>query len=706
MSNPSFYLRARIIHHQSSYTKVELLLLLIYDQENQKTIAFKELKMGKGEINTSKYLPTRGLELLDNVSDAQKKGQPIKVRPSKSNAEKLEPSNVAFEKGKGPQELKSNHIIAIKDVAHELKKEVQIRSGSATWKILKHRVPELDAPTHHTEAKALKKAIEDAYSDKSLDAASKIDLLLKNPNASVQAPIQAKNFEEYEGALNARGDALVNEFGPEGEIWPLVEELVGAPSKAPKEELLGAKALLQANIRSYIAENGVLPERAEVLDMAIERVRYIFPDAAKALPKLGINNELLDFKDSNIKLGLKDFPTAASRAQVEELAKQSNDGDFQKAMYQVWSNDKLMLDAYSEQLSGKLLEIEKLPVEPGNVDEQLKEKLKIFAPGTKLFAYLKVFNGDPGLTGESGGEYIRLIYKQLQDNPDIKPSELAQQAYLAAQKVEIARLQHRDPALIKVVSEPFPDVLVTQLQKEREINWVHVVDSQAQKGFLADLTGDRLKNKPVNADGFALAFEADADRDTFDFSFGRGVQRVDRGSGGDVKRLLGLMSKGNKTVQATLSKLINQNGIALPTGEFLEAAYNPKLGKDGGPSAIVKESNAMGGRSNFENVYTLRDAPNNKVICEYDFVRIGDQLMINGNTFIPINRDLKLRGDASFENYTERRKVSIELDRKDLEKGVIKPKFITPPTIELHIKPDWGKLAILAKEGRLNDFSA
>jgi hypothetical protein len=50
--------------------------------------------------------------------------------------------------------------------------------------------------------------------------------------------------------------------------------------------------------------------------------------------------------------------------------------------------------------------------------------------------------------------------------------------------------------------------------------------------------------------------------------------------------------------------------------------------------------------------------------------------------------------------------VSIELDRKDLEKGIIKPKLITPPTVELHIKPDWGKLAMLNQEGKLNDFSA
>jgi hypothetical protein len=594
--------------------------------------------------------------------------------------------------------------------------------------VIEKKVPELIHPTNKTDARALKKSIETAYKDQSLDIASQIDQVLKIRNLVAEHPVTAENFDDFQEGLKLRADRLADEFGPGGGAWSLIQELTNIPEFIPPEETRAAKFMLKADVRAYVDAHGVLPERSQVLDMAIERARYIYPEIVGDLPKFGSNEEGRDFQNPNIKLGMRDFPTETVRGYVEHLARSSAEsvwdgpiqhrdlpgvalrtyynGDFQKAMYAIWSNDKLMLSAYGELLAEQMAEVNQTPTTVENRREQTFAKLELFSPGSKLFDYLRDFNGNPTLNGESITEYRRIIADGLNGEPgDL--AQLAQKAYVGAQRVEIARQQHRDPALVDIVASPFPDKLVVQLKKEREINWVHVFGSDEKKAFLRNLTDDRLKNKTINADGYALDFETDITRAAFAFDHGQGVKAAERANAEEIKRQLGLISKGNKTVQATLSKLINQNGISLPMTAFGAEAYNPKVDKDGnGPSVMIKESNAFGPRTNFESTYTLISAPNNKVICDLNFMRVGDQLLINGNTICPINRDHKLSGNVSATNYAERHRVSIELDRKDLEKGIIKPKFIIPPTVELHIKPDWGKAATLQKDGQLNDFAA
>jgi len=130
---------------------------------------------------------------------------------------------------------------------------------------------------------------------------------------------------------------------------------------------------------------------------------------------------------------------------------------------------------------------------------------------------------------------------------------------------------------------------------------------------------------------------------------------------------------------------------------------NPHMYDETPHSSIIKESGVID-RSNFEPCYAVRMVGKNKFHCEYNLLRSGDQLMVNSSQIYPINRDPALAGDTNVKNYAERQRVIIELDRKDLEKGVIKPKFVVPPTVELHIKPDWGKIAIQARDGKTMDF--
>lgn len=683
---------------------------------------------GNDGISGGVQLPTSGLEILDQVSKARDRGETVRVIDGKVKPREAVDVLSDFGKADVWQRFDSEYLNSIKDAARALKREVLQKSGPVTWKYIEKKVPELVEPTNKTEAKALIKAIKKAYGEKSMDAAAQIDLVLKRHNPVVDHPVQAENFDDYLEGLKLRGDQLAKEFAPGGDAWSLVEDLTKIPANIPEDEKLGAQILLQADIRAYITEHGFLPERSEVLDMAIDRARYIFPEIAKDLPKFATKKEA-DFQDSSIKLGFRDFPNEEVREYVEALARTSVDtpwdgerqhrdiisnpirtyynGDFQKAMYDIWSNEEVMFGAYSSVLEMELAEIDKTPTTPDNLREQLTEKLKLFSPGAQFYTYLETFYGDPRLNGESVTEYRRLLAKTLDVGPAMNPAKIARDAYLKAQRVEIARRAHRDLELISKLAEPFPSVLAVQLKKERAINWVHVIEGDERKGFVGELSGQRLANKAVNEDGFALDFEADVSRASFAFDLGSGTTRVKPGDAKEVKRHLRLISGGNKMVQATLSKLINQNGIAMPMEAYAQRAYNPLLGEEGdGPSWMFRESQALGGRSNFDYAYTLRNAPNNKVICEYDLFRVGDQVMVNGRSIFPINRDATLSGDVSNQNYAERQRVAIELDRKDLEKGIIKPKFITPPTVELHIKPDWGKIALLAKESKLSEFDS
>lgn len=673
------------------------------------------------EINVSKHLPTTSLGVFDQISNARARGEVVKVSGTRVQAREGYDPIDAINNSRLRQQLDSNYVNSIKDAARLLRTEVLQRSGPVTWKVIEKKVPELIKPTDKTEAKALIKAIKQAYGDKSVDAAAQIDLVLKQKNPVVDHPVKADCFEDYEEGLKLRGDCLAEEFAPGGVAWDLVHDLANLPARIPEEERAAAQYMLKADIRLYITEHGVLPSRAEALDMAIERARYISPDVVKDIPKFS-SMQPKDFRDPNVKLGARDFPTERLRNFIEWTARYDIDtpweetpgfkklppnylnGDMQAAMYAAWSNEDLMYEEYGFALKESLAEIDKTPTTPENEKRQIAEKLKLFSPGTKFFEYLQAFNGDPQLNGESIAEYQRAIVLAYRENSSISdPVRLARDAYEGAQRVENARRQHRDPGLVERLGQPFPDEIKIQLKKEREINWVHEFSDKNKKAFTAFMTSPRLVNKPISSDGFSTDFEVDTHRANFSFDMGDGMHQVKYGDSDEVKRQLNKISGGHPVIKKTLSEIINQLGIAEPMQMLGMAEINPHMNDEASSSAIIKESGVLD-RSNFEPCYAVRLVGKNKFHCEYDLLRSGDQLMINSSQIYPINRDPSLAGDATVKNYAERQRVIIELDRKDLEKGVIKPKFVVPPTVELHIKPDWGKIAVQAREEKTMDF--
>jgi hypothetical protein len=149
---------------------------------------------------------------------------------------------------------------------------------------------------------------------------------------------------------------------------------------------------------------------------------------------------------------------------------------------------------------------------------------------------------------------------------------------------------------------------------------------------------------------------------------------------------------------ASLSRIINQNGIALGPNVALGKAYleNPEEGfaqmrmsqeGDGGPE---------GKSQHLEYSVTQKGA--DKLEVSYNFFFKAEELFTMGMRTYPVNRDNKLAGDISTVNYGVHQKVTAEFDVKELQNGIINPKLVGKPMIEMHLKPDWGKIAMQIEE--------
>ena len=645
------------------------------------------------------------LKNFDNIAKAETNEGTVKIRAT-ANRLRAIPTIGKQEQiqAKGGPVVLVAPATALKTAIFAVREAVVNGHGLWTWQHIQAKVPEVNSVTSRSEVKQLKKKIEVAYKE-SLDIGKEVNKVLEQKNPEVDAPFKSTNFTEFQAELNSRGKLLAQEFSPSGKNWGIVATLAKIDDPFLFQDKAAVQTAIEARVKNHVDTFGKLPTRQKVMEMAVQQANTI-KMAVDAIPVEDLDIVNLSMTDlSSSVIGFKDFPHPQMRAMVEKQAQEllRAGGDFQDAMNMILVRDDVMVPLYNELLQTKFDAIDAVPMAEGE-DPRLKPSLKAKAmmPGTHFYDYLVNNLGGPKLRGEAVETYRRLLNINLRNQADkMSIVEIGKAAYLTAVRTQIASEGEHDAQSLAEMSAPLIPELKQQLAKHGEINWVGFSNQAGTKKILDDIKA--TIHQPLQ-DGMSADFVQDAHRSTFTYHI-EGLEPFTNNHLVDKTQREEVAMAGLKAVVdhhpgaiASLSRIINQNGIALGPNTALGKAYleNPEEGfaemrmsqeGDGGPE----------GKSQFLE-YSVTQKGADKLEVSYNFFFKAEEFFTMGMRTYPVNRDSKLAGDVNTFNYGVHQKVTTEYDVKDLQNGIINPKLVGKPMIEMHLKPDWGKIAMQTQE--------
>ncbi len=213
------------------------------------------------------------------------------------------------------------------------------------------------------------------------------------------------------------------------------------------------------------------------------------------------------------------------------------------------------------------------------------------------------------------------------------------------------------------------------------------------KGFTS-LEADLNDEKQMGADGIHLQTRKDFERADFSFHSPTSADEFCCGKGKPADRASGIeenfrkLAKGdqeveNKNVLKILTTVVGQRALAAQFTELRATLWDNhsvfrNASSDSRPAESVK--------------YGFREIPGKSpgtgsIIVTLDYYRGGTELT-DGDKSIPIKTSQGPEVPVGPNNYAIKCSVAIRLLRSDMEKGVINPKFVGSPSVNIQFTPD------------------
>ncbi len=213
------------------------------------------------------------------------------------------------------------------------------------------------------------------------------------------------------------------------------------------------------------------------------------------------------------------------------------------------------------------------------------------------------------------------------------------------------------------------------------------------KGFTS-LEADLNDEKQMGADGIHLQTRKDFERADFSFHSPSSADEFCCGKGKPADRASGIeknfrkLAKGdqeveNKNVLKVLTTVVGQRALAAQFTELRATLWDNhsvfrNASSDSRPAESVK--------------YGFREIPGKSpgtgsIIVTLDYYRGGTELT-DGTTSIPIKTSRGPEAPVGPDNYAIKCSVAIKLLRSDMEQGVINPKFVGSPSVNIQFTPD------------------
>jgi hypothetical protein len=209
------------------------------------------------------------------------------------------------------------------------------------------------------------------------------------------------------------------------------------------------------------------------------------------------------------------------------------------------------------------------------------------------------------------------------------------------------------------------------------------------EGFTS-LEADLNDEKQMGADGIHLQTRKDFERADFSFHSPSSAVEFRCGQGKPEDRASGIeenllkLAKGdqaevNKNVLKVLTTVVGQRALAAQFTELRATLWDKhsvfrNASSDSRPAESVK--------------YGFRESPEiGTIIVTLDYYRGGTELT-DGTTSIPIKTSRGPEAPVGPDNYAIKCSVAIKLLRSDMEQGVINPKFVGSPSVNIQFTPD------------------
>lgn len=213
------------------------------------------------------------------------------------------------------------------------------------------------------------------------------------------------------------------------------------------------------------------------------------------------------------------------------------------------------------------------------------------------------------------------------------------------------------------------------------------------EGFTS-LEADLNDEKQMGADGIHLQTRKDFERADFSFHSPSSADEFCCGKGKPADRASGIeenfrkLAKGdqeveNKNVLKVLTTVVGQRALAAQFNELRATLWDNhsvfrNASSDSRPAESVK--------------YGFREIPGKSpgtgsIIVTLDYYRGGTELT-DGDKSIPIKTSRGPEVPVGPDNYAIKCSVAIKLLRSDMEQGVINPKFVGSPSVNIQFTPD------------------
>ena len=635
----------------------------------------------------------------------------------------------------------------------QLKQAVVERHGELGWQILKNRIPELRQDAVQVNMARLASKIQASVTQ--LDVTGRVNRIISKDmfsastriehlqeryrdkphllgpaiaKASLEASTEQKaaTFADYEKAQANHVEELIKEFGPPGEAWDVAAELAGLTQPLSADERDALSIMVGASIRQHLRDEGKLPNRARLLDIAVEHANT---HAGNGLAKSDRFARLPEFSvaSPDAILGRADFPTPALQAEVEALAERIRQGTAKddtgakiqdnrkdpvllQAMRQVHGVIGKMLEGHSQFLAARMAEIDANPMPPGpspyETSELMKEanKLALFMPGSKLFDFLQARLPEPRLGPQALNGFKREMLQKIRDPADMSNIAFAAlSAYSNAQDLEKAGALPRDSTVLAAICADFKPDLADQIRHEGKLETVILAKDSEVRMFEQNL---RNRETPMHENGYSAEFFEDVNRTSWRLHQADGGTEVVTTSGRTKEESLARYQAffaGEERAGKTLSGQLHQNAIGLEAAKWMGACCSADDIADENAKhfMLLMDQNPFIPQRLHDVEYELKKLPAGKVMVTYHFMKAADNLLVATANPVPINRSGRFDGPVSEKNAAVQQVFRFVYDMKDLRAGVVKPVALGHPATELRIRPDWGQIEALRQEGQL-----
>jgi hypothetical protein len=635
----------------------------------------------------------------------------------------------------------------------QLKQAVLESHGELGWQILKNRIPELRQDAVQVNMARLASKIQATVTQ--LDITGRVNRLISKDmfgantridhlqaryrdkphllgpaiaKATIEANAEqrAATFDDYEKVQANHVEELIKEFGPPGEAWDVAAELAGLTQPLTADERGALSIMLGASIRQHLRDEGKLPNRARLLDMAVEHANTHAGNGLEKSDQFASRPEFSVTAPGAL-LGRADFPTPALQAEVQALAQRIQQGTAKdkdgaplrdngkdpvllQAMRQVHGVIGKMLEGHSQFLAARMAEIDGNPMSPGpspfETSELMKEvnKLALFMPGSKLFDLLQAQLPEPRLGPQALNGFKREMLQTMR-NPaamsDIAFRALS--AYANAQELEKARALPRDPTVLAAICADFRTDLADQIRSEGKLETVILAKDSEVRQFEQNL---RNRETPMHENGYSAEFFEDVNRTSWRLHQADGGTEVVTTSGRTKEEALARYQAffaGEEQAGKTLSGQLHQNAIGLIASNWMGSCCSADdLNNENAQHfMLLMDQHPLFRERLHEVEYELKKLPAGKVLVTYHYLKAADNLLVATANPVPINRSGRFDGPVSEKNAAVQQVFRFVYDMKDLRAGVVKPVALGHPATELRIRPDWGQIEAMRQDGNL-----